>query len=71
MHLIKLGQVAHSVTSPIAYIGVASSIPAWSHTLVEIDHEILSAVILLLLLIQEELVSVTSESMHMKYLLTA
>ena len=27
--------------------GVANSIPAWSHTLVEIDHEIISAVILL------------------------
>ena len=28
--------------------GVASSIPAWSHTLVEIDHEIISTVILLI-----------------------
>ena len=27
--------------------GVASLIPAWSHTFVEIDHEILSTVILL------------------------
>ena len=27
--------------------GVASSITAWSHTFVEIDHEIISAVILL------------------------
>ena len=27
--------------------GVASSIPAWSHTFVEIDHEITSTVILL------------------------
>ena len=27
--------------------GVASSIPAWSHTFVEIDHEIISRVILL------------------------
>ena len=27
--------------------GVASSIPAWSHTFVEIDHEIISTVILL------------------------
>ena len=27
--------------------GVASSIPAWSHTFVEIDHEIISMVILL------------------------
>ena len=30
--------------------GVASSIPAWSHTFVEIDHEIISAVFLPLLL---------------------
>ena len=27
--------------------GVTSSIPAWSHTFVEIDHEIISTVILL------------------------
>ena len=27
--------------------GIASSIPAWSHTFVEIDHEIISTVILL------------------------
>ena len=27
--------------------GVASKIPAWSHTFVEIDHEIISTVILL------------------------
>ena len=27
--------------------GVASSIPVWSHTFVEIDHEIISTVILL------------------------
>ena len=27
--------------------GVVSSIPAWSHTFVEIDHEIISTVILL------------------------
>ena len=33
-----------------------------SHTFVEIDHEIISMVILLLLLIQEGLLSFTSES---------
>ena len=38
--------------------GVASSIPARSHTFVEIDHEIL--------IIQEGLLSVTSESMCTK-----
>ena len=30
-----------------AVTGVASSIPAWFHTFVEIDHEIISTVILL------------------------
>ena len=38
------------------------SILARSHTFVEIDHEILSMIILLLLLIQEGLVSVTSKA---------
>ena len=47
------GHVAHSVTclatdvSLTADPGVASSIPARSHTFVEIDHEIISTVILL------------------------
>ena len=47
------GHVAQSVTclatdaSLTADPGVASLIPAWSHTFVEIDHEILSMVILL------------------------
>ena len=46
--------VAQSVTclaidaSLTADRGVTSSIPAWSHTFVEIDHEIISTVILLL-----------------------
>ena len=48
--------------------GVASSIPARSYTFVEIDHEIISMVILL---IQQELLSVTSETMCTKYWLTA
>ena len=39
--------------------------------LVEIDHEILSTVILFLPLFQEGLVSVTNESMGMKYWSTA
>ena len=48
-----LGRVAQSLTclATIANLtadpGVASSIPAWSHTFVEIDHEIISTVILL------------------------
>ena len=45
-----------SVDSPNADPGVASLIPAQSHTFVEIDHEILSTVILLPLLIQERVV---------------
>ena len=32
---------------------LSSAIPGWSHTFVEIDHEIISTVILLLWLIQE------------------
>ena len=47
------GRVAQSITclatdtSLTADPGVASLIPAWSHTFVEIDHEIISTVILL------------------------
>ena len=47
------GRVAQSVTCLAtdacltADPGVVSSIPAWSHTFVEIDHEIISTVILL------------------------
>ena len=60
-----------SVACPTADTGVTSSIQAQSHTFVENDHEIISIVILLLWLIQEELLSVTSESMCTKYWLTA
>ena len=47
------GRVAQSVmclatdASLTADPGIASSFPAWSHTFVEIDHEIISTVILL------------------------
>ena len=51
--------------------GVVSLIPAGFYTFVEIDHEIISMAILSLLLIQEGLLPVTSESMHTKYWLTA
>ena len=50
---ILTGHVAQSVTclatdaSLTADPGVASLIPAWSHTFVEIDHEIISTIILL------------------------
>ena len=49
----EVGHVAQSVTclatdaSLTADPGVASSIPAWSHIFVKIDHEIISTVILL------------------------
>ena len=52
-HVILPGCVAQSVmclatdASPTADPGVASLIPAWSHTFLEIDHEIISTVILL------------------------
>ena len=52
--------------SSIANLGVLSLIPAQSPTFVETDHEIFSMVVLLLLLIQEGLGSVTSESMCTK-----
>ena len=48
-----LGRVTQSVTCLTvdtcltADPGVASSIPAWSHTFVEIDHKIISTAILL------------------------
>ena len=54
--------------------GVASSIPVRSHTFVEIDHKMISTVILLPStdsFIQEGLLSVTSESMCTNYWLTA
>ena len=56
--------------SLIADPGVVGLIPAHFHTFVEIDGEIFSIVILLIPLIQERLVSVTSESMCIKYWLT-
>ena len=57
----KPGPVVQSVASPTADPGVASSILTRSHTLVEIDHEIIST------FIQEGLSSVTSKSMCKKY----
>ena len=41
--------------------GISSLIPARSHTFVKIDHEIISTAFSSLLLIQEGLLSVTSE----------
>ena len=62
-----LGSIAQLVASLAADPGVMSLIQAWSHTFVEIDHEIISTVILPLPLIQERLLSVTNESVCMKY----
>ena len=67
-----MGPVKRSwLVNPTPDPGFESLIPARSHTSVEIDHEIISTAILLLLLIQEGLLSVTSESMCTKYWLTA
>ena len=66
---IKPGLIAQSVACQTADPGVASSVPAWSHTFTKIGHEIISTVILFLL-IQEGLLSVISESMCAKYWLT-
>ena len=70
MHPYGPGPVAQSVACLTADPGIASLIPAQSQTFVEIDREIISMVVLLLL-IQEGLLSVTSESMCTKYWLTA
>ena len=59
------GSVALSVASLTADPWVASWTPARSHIFIEIDHEIISTVTLL---IQEKLLSVTSESMCRKWL---
>ena len=58
-----------SVANLSAGPGVTSLIPAQSHISVEIDHELISEAILLLM-IQEGLLSVTCESMCMKVLVT-
>ena len=50
-----------SVISQTGDPGVTSLSPARSHTFMETDHEIISKVILLLPLIQEGLLSVTSK----------
>ena len=69
------GRVAQSVTCLAtdacltADPGVASSIPAWSHTLVEIDHEIISTVILFLPLIYSRRVVVSYKRMYVHELL--
>ena len=61
------GTVAQLVASLIADPGAVSWIPAWPHTFVEIDCEISSTIILLLPLIQEKPLSVSSKSVFTKY----
>ena len=65
------GCVAYSVLSLIVDPGVVSLISARPYTYMEIHHEMFSTIILLLLLIQEGLLSVTRKSMYIKYWLTA
>ena len=57
------GPVAQSIASLIADLEIVSLILSWPHTFLMIDREIFSMVILLLPLIQEGLLSVTSKSM--------
>ena len=64
--LFVLDPIAQSVANRIADPWVESMI-----TFVEIDHEIMSTVMIFLRLIQEGLLSVTSEIMYTKYWLTA
>ena len=42
-----VGKVSATDVSLTAYPGFVSSIPAWSYTFVEIDHEIISTLIIL------------------------
>ena len=75
LHLYKPGRVAQSVTCLAtdarltADPGVASSIPAWFHTFVDIDHEIISTVILLLPLIYSRRVVVSYKRKYVHELL--
>ena len=62
-------RVAQSVTCLTADPGVASSIPARYHTFVEIDHEIISTVILLLPLIFSRRVVVSYKRKYVHKLL--
>ena len=73
--MVPIGHLAQSATyltadpDLTADPGVAISIQVWSHTLVVIDHEIISTVILQLS--HEGLLKVASKSMCTKYSLTA
>ena len=75
IYLYALGRIAQSVTCLAtdacltADPGVASSIPARYHTFVEIDHEIISTVILLLPLIYSRRVVVSYKRKYVHKLL--
>ena len=64
-------RLAQSGTSLTANQGVAGSNPVQPHPFMEIYHEIISKVILLLPLIQEGQMSVSGKSMCIKYWLIA
>ena len=74
-HTVLPGRVAQSVTCLAtdacltADPGVASLIPARSHTFVEVDHEIISTVILLLPLIHSRRVVVSYKRKYVHKLL--
>ena len=59
LNMYALGPIEHSLVSPTADPWVASLILARSHSVMEIDHEIIA--VILLPLIQEGLLTVTSE----------
>ena len=66
------GPIAQLLVRPTADPGIGSLILARSHTSVEIDHEIISTVIIVLEAPSTEgLLSVTSYSMYTKYWLMA
>ena len=75
IHVDRPGRVAQSVTClatdacRTADPGVASSIPVRSHTLVEIDHEMISTVTLLLPLIHSRRVVVSYKRKYVHQLL--
>ena len=66
--LFVLGPIAQLVANPIADPGVESMITL---KFMEIDHAIMSTVLILFRPIQEGLLSVTRECMFTKYWLTA
>ena len=75
LNYVQLGHIAQSVTCLAtdacltADPGVASSIPVLSHTFVEIDHEMISTVILLLPLIHSRRVVVSYKRKYVHKLL--